>query len=93
MKKIIFFLLAISSLKSFGQSSIIDFGNSAEKNQEWVLLSDNIMGGITKSKIEYTDNSVLLSGSIPSTNPIIFYPSMLHNFAVAIVRCCLFFGR
>jgi hypothetical protein len=30
---------------------------------------------------------------IPSTNPIIFYPSMLHNFAVAIVRCCLFFGR
>jgi hypothetical protein len=22
--------------------------------------------------------------SIPSTNPIIFYPSMLHNFAVAM---------
>jgi monofunctional biosynthetic peptidoglycan transglycosylase len=68
MKKIIFFLLAISSLKTFGQSSIIDFGNSAEKNQEWVLLSDNIMGGITKSKIEYTDNSVLLSGNISLDN-------------------------
>jgi NADH dehydrogenase [ubiquinone] 1 alpha subcomplex assembly factor 1 len=68
MKKFIYFLFVISTLKSFGQSSIIDFGNSAEKNQEWVLLSDNIMGGITKSKIEYTDNSVLLSGNISLDN-------------------------
>jgi monofunctional biosynthetic peptidoglycan transglycosylase len=68
MKKIFFLLLAILTLKSFGQSSIIDFGNSAEKNQEWVLLSDNIMGGITKSKIEYTINSVILSGNISLDN-------------------------
>ena len=66
--KLIYLLLAITSLKSFGQSSIIDFGNSAEKNQEWVLLSDNIMGGVTKSKIEYTNNSVLLSGNISLDN-------------------------
>lgn len=66
--KLIYLLLAITSLKSFGQSSIIDFGNSAEKNQEWVLLSDNIMGGLTKSKIEYTNNSVLLSGNISLDN-------------------------
>ena len=68
MKKLIYFLFAISSLKSFGQSSLIDFGNLAEKNQEWVLLSDNVMGGVTKSKIEYTINSVLLSGNISLDN-------------------------
>jgi NADH dehydrogenase [ubiquinone] 1 alpha subcomplex assembly factor 1 len=68
MKKLILLLLCISALKSFGQSSIIDFGNSAGKNQEWMLLSDNIMGGNTKSKIEYTNNSVLLSGNISLDN-------------------------
>ena len=68
MKKLILLVLGISALQSFGQSSIIDFGNSAEKNQEWKLLSDNIMGGVTKSKIEYTNNSVLLSGNISLDN-------------------------
>jgi NADH dehydrogenase [ubiquinone] 1 alpha subcomplex assembly factor 1 len=68
MKKLILLLLCISALKSFGQSSIIDFGNSTGKNQEWMLLSDNIMGGNTKSKIEYTNNSVLLSGNISLDN-------------------------
>ena len=33
-----------------------------------MLLSDNIMGGITKSKVEYTNNSVLLSGNISLAN-------------------------
>jgi hypothetical protein len=68
MKKLILLVLGISALQSFCQSSIIDFGNSAEKNQEWKLLSDNIMGGVTKSKIEYTNNSVLLSGNISLDN-------------------------
>ena len=68
MKKLLYLLIAISSLKSFGQSSLIDFGNLAEKNQEWVLLSDNVMGGVTKSKIEYNINSVLLSGDISLDN-------------------------
>jgi NADH dehydrogenase [ubiquinone] 1 alpha subcomplex assembly factor 1 len=66
--KLIYLLVAITSLKSFGQSPTIDFGNSAEKNHEWVLLSDNVMGGMTKSKIEYTNNSVLLSGNISLAN-------------------------
>ena len=68
MKKIIFFLLTISAIKSFGQASIIDFGNLAEKNQDWVLLSDNVMGGITKSTIEYSNDAVLLTGDISLAN-------------------------
>jgi hypothetical protein len=47
---------------------MIDFGNLAEKNQEWVILSDNVMGGITKSTIEYTTDAVLLTGDISLAN-------------------------
>jgi len=68
MKTLLLLILCLSTLESFGQSSIIDFGNSAEKNQEWKLLSDNVMGGVTKSKIEYTNNSVLLTGNISLDN-------------------------
>ena len=68
MKKIIFFLLTISALKSFGQASIIDFGNLDEKNQAWVILSDNVMGGITTSTIEYTTDAVVLTGDISLAN-------------------------
>jgi hypothetical protein len=66
-----------------------------EKNYVYTL-------SFTVPDIQFSSNSyfshisqldLLVFKSIPSTNPIIFYPSMLHNFAVAIVRCCLFFGR
>ena len=68
MKKIIFFLLAFSAIKSFAQTSMIDFGNMNEKNQDWVLLSDNVMGGITTSDIEYTKDAVVLTGNISLAN-------------------------
>ena len=68
MKKIIFFLLAFSAIKSFAQTSMIDFGNMNEKNQEWVLLSDNVMGGITTSDVEYTKDAVVLTGNISLAN-------------------------
>lgn len=44
------------------------FGTLSEKCQDWVLLSDNIMGGVTKSKLEYTENSLVLSGTISLDN-------------------------
>jgi hypothetical protein len=64
--------LMITPFKVFSQNSDkklkIDFGNKSDKNQEWVLLSDNIMGGVTKSSIEYTDNTVKLTGNISFDN-------------------------
>ncbi|MBU3678206.1 MAG: hypothetical protein FGM32_01190 [Candidatus Kapabacteria bacterium] len=46
----------------------IDFGNGPDKSQEWVLLSDNVMGGVTKSNLTYTTNSVVLTGEISFRN-------------------------
>lgn len=46
----------------------IDFGNAPDKSQEWVLLSDNVMGGVTKSTLTYTSNSAVLTGDISFKN-------------------------
>ena len=47
---------------------VIDFGKSNGKNKDWILISDNIMGGVSKSKLEYLDNSFLLTGTISLDN-------------------------
>jgi hypothetical protein len=47
---------------------VIDFGTSNGKNKDWILISDNIMGGVSKSKLEYLDNSFLLTGTISLDN-------------------------
>lgn len=48
--------------------SVIDFGNGQNQINNWVLISDNIMGGISKSKLEYTQSTMILSGDISLKN-------------------------
>lgn len=57
-------LLALPAVEKF----TFKFGNSTGQCRDWVLISDNIMGGVTESKLEYTGNSLLLSGSISLEN-------------------------
>jgi hypothetical protein len=45
-----------------------DFGNSADKTRDWVLITDNVMGGLSKSEINYNTNSILLKGEISLDN-------------------------
>ena len=47
---------------------VIDFGKTNGKNKDWILISDNIMGGVSKSKLEYLDDSFLLTGNISLDN-------------------------
>jgi hypothetical protein len=68
MKNLACLVLTVLTMNLFGQSLKIDFGNLADKNQKWILLSDNIMGGITKSNLEYKENSLVLSGNISLEN-------------------------
>ncbi len=66
-----FVLLALLSLPltvPADKSLLIDFGSSPGKTQEWLLLSDNVMGGVSRSTVEYTDNSVVLTGTISLDN-------------------------
>jgi monofunctional biosynthetic peptidoglycan transglycosylase len=48
--------------------SKIDFGNSAGKTKDWYVISDNVMGGVTTSYLEYSENSMILSGVLSLKN-------------------------
>ena len=68
MNIIILFLLSIATVKASEQSLVFDFGNTSDRVQNWVLISDNIMGGISKASVKYTDNTVILQGDISLDN-------------------------
>lgn len=68
MKAIFILFLAMSLNIMTTNDSIIDFGNGQNQINNWVMISDNIMGGISKSKLEYTQSSMILSGDISLKN-------------------------
>jgi hypothetical protein len=46
----------------------IDFGTSANKTSNWVILSDNVMGGVSEAQIEYGSTSVIVKGTVSLKN-------------------------
>lgn len=66
MKLII--LLFPALLFMSGNAYKIDFGKSATKTNSWVVLSDNVMGGRSESQIEYSSNTVILTGNVSLRN-------------------------
>jgi monofunctional biosynthetic peptidoglycan transglycosylase len=68
MKAFVIFFLGLSLNFMATDESVIDFGNGQNQINNWVLISDNIMGGISKSKLEYTQSTMILSGDISLKN-------------------------
>jgi NADH dehydrogenase [ubiquinone] 1 alpha subcomplex assembly factor 1 len=46
----------------------IEFGKSAGRTSNWIILSDNVMGGVSEAQIEYGSSSVILTGSVSLKN-------------------------
>jgi NADH dehydrogenase [ubiquinone] 1 alpha subcomplex assembly factor 1 len=46
----------------------IEFGTPASRTSNWVILSDNVMGGVSEAQIEYGSNSVTLTGIVSLKN-------------------------
>ena len=46
----------------------VEFGKSASRTSNWVILSDNVMGGVSEAQIEYGNTSVILTGSVSLKN-------------------------
>lgn len=44
------------------------FGAGPTSTNDWVSISDNVMGGVTRSKLSYTDTSMVLAGTISLEN-------------------------
>jgi NADH dehydrogenase [ubiquinone] 1 alpha subcomplex assembly factor 1 len=54
---------------SFSQSpKHIAFGKQAGRTATWVILSDNVMGGISTAQLNYTDSAVVLRGYVSLKN-------------------------
>jgi hypothetical protein len=51
-----------------GKPFKIDFGTSANRTSNWVILSDNVMGGVSEAQMEYTTASVMLRGTVSLKN-------------------------
>jgi len=44
-----------------------DFGNG-KNGQEWRVVNDGVMGGLSRGKVEFTENSFIFSGSVSLEN-------------------------
>lgn len=63
---ILFFGLIMNSIPP--KDNILNFGNGQNQINTWVLISDNVMGGVSKSSLEYTENTLILKGDISLRN-------------------------
>jgi hypothetical protein len=57
MKGILILFFGLSSNIISTSDMIFNFGSGQNQINNWVLISDNIMGGVSKSNLEYTDNT------------------------------------
>ncbi len=68
MNTLVILTLISTIISANTQEFRINFGNTADQTKEWVMISDDVMGGITRSKLEYTETSLVLSGDISLEN-------------------------
>jgi NADH dehydrogenase [ubiquinone] 1 alpha subcomplex assembly factor 1 len=68
MKITLLLLMPLVLFNPHQQDPLINFGSTSKQTKDWVLLSDNVMGGVTTSKLAYTENTLVLTGSISLEN-------------------------
>lgn len=68
MKFALSLLMMLSLLNTPPMDPRIDFGSAPEQIRDWVLLTDNVMGGVTESRLEYTEHTLKLTGNISLDN-------------------------
>jgi hypothetical protein len=68
MKSAFLLFLGFSFINITQNDLEFNFGNSQNQINDWVVISDNVMGGVTKSKLEFTENTMVLSGNISLDN-------------------------
>ena len=60
-------LVFISIIMSYSNSYKIDFGQTIG-GQDWMIINDGVMGGLSESTVTITKNSLLFKGSISLKN-------------------------
>lgn len=63
----IYLLISIFNLINTVENLTYDFG--AEKDgQEWMIVNDGVMGGLSRGSVSFTDNSLVFSGNVSLEN-------------------------
>ena len=63
----IFLFLISSLLVNWHADYNIDFGTT-KNTQNWIVVVDGVMGGLSTGKIDWTDNSISFSGTVSLEN-------------------------
>lgn len=46
---------------------VFDFGNKKD-GADWIIVNDGVMGGLSRGRVDYTENSVIFSGTVSLDN-------------------------
>ena len=46
----------------------IDFGTSTNRTTNWVILGDNVMGGLSEAQLKYETTSIIVKGFVSLEN-------------------------
>jgi NADH dehydrogenase [ubiquinone] 1 alpha subcomplex assembly factor 1 len=68
MKAILMLFLGLLLNSLTTNELTFNFGSGKNQINNWVMISDNIMGGVSKSKLEYTENTMILTGTLSLDN-------------------------
>lgn len=60
-------LLYISFASILGDTMDFNFGYT-DNTDDWTVVNDNVMGGISRGKLEFTENTALFSGKLSLEN-------------------------
>lgn len=68
MKSGLLFVLALFASHTPPADLEYNFGSAAGKTNDWRVVTDTVMGGLTSASLNYTDNALVLSGVLSLKN-------------------------
>ncbi|RMB56665.1 hypothetical protein EAX61_13755 [Dokdonia sinensis] len=63
-----YFLALLIALPIMNTSLSFDFGTSCDNCDDWFVVLDGVMGGLSEGKVEKTETSIIFRGSISLEN-------------------------
>jgi len=64
----LFFLLVCTLFSQPRNSYKIEFGNTAGRTNDWIILSDNVMGGMSEAVMQHGSKAVMIRGYVSLQN-------------------------
>ncbi len=63
----IFLFVLILGVNNMSQARVVEFGSTDEANN-WYISNDTVMGGVSRSRVDFNDETLLFSGNLSLDN-------------------------